>query len=439
MRLLNVKYEKARLIAGIFCISLLIAMFIGCGNAQGASLDYADERLKTLTLSDGVTIAAHYYNDELEAFHRNPDKYVESVVKYAAEAYNQIVYVHGFDTPGFSFANPDKDYCYDKDKVIDIYITGDSDDMPYYDIIERKGTAYDAIIMFSAQYKGDTVSIRGALFHEMLHLIIYSYNKNIEPWYRYSQEASCHLGGDWYVEGLARYFETVAGSYENFFSEGFVKKQSDRIMIYQGGANYLMNHPSQSLEQARYDYALFWAYIHKKFGMEKIEELSRKMRFISEDGLRKEISSVFSKVLNEDFEETLRGFAMAMYLRSFDPAIKEGLNDIKPMSLSDVSRKHEKRINSWASDFIKLDLSKKGMPSVLSLKKSKGRRHLKMTVMVGYDGNKMARFKDVTLRESDELCRMDLKEMKSNGVEELILIITNASSDYNATYEVLYR
>ncbi len=432
----------------------LIVIVTVCGLLQLVSVAEASdvnskEIVKQQTLQDGVTIAVHHRPNDLKICRPNPDRYVNIVLQYAVEAYNEIVYTQGFDTPGFTFANPDRDYCYDRDKTIDIYI-GDFSDAPCYDIVKGKGPAYDAVILFPSNYQGYLTEwdakdfseqkiaekIKGTLFHEMFHLISYSYNKNIGRWYTRHNGVSLALGGDWYVEGLARYFETIACSYDNFFSKGFIKKEAGKIIRSQDGANYLIENPSESLKKARYDYSLFWAYLHKRYGMDKIEEISRRFRFITKRGLEREAPAIISAALKEEFEDVLHGFAVAMYFKDFKTDINTGINDIKAMSLDDFSKKGYRKIASWANNFIKLNLDNTDIPAVMSLKKVKEKGELKISVVARLQDGRRKLLRKLSLKEPDIICNMNLADMKQGGVKELILIITNTSPDFNTAYKI---
>jgi len=444
-------------------ITLVVAL-LGWGKLAEAADGFQEPSVKTYPIEDGVSIAIHYYRAELGDRQSSVDQYTDAILEYAKEAYNQIVHGYGFDAPGFTYSNPDKGYCYDQDKTIDIYV-GDqkmrgalggfsgSDflDAPCYDIVRGEGNDYDAVILFPSDYKGyitgadkkdftDSESLkrmRATLFHEIFHIVTYSYNKNIKPWYERYKDTTYYKGGDWYVEGLARYFETKADSYDNFFSEGSTKKVSGKKMIYQEGANYLMKHPSESLKDARYDYSLFWAYIEQRFSMKKIEELSRKLRFISADSMEKDLPRIFSKVMEEDFESLIKEFAVAMYFKYFNPDIKRGLNDLKVMTLDDFSNDTDKKIGSWASNFIKLTLNSKNAPSVIKLKKTKSEGELKVTIFAGFSSGKIKEIKKLALSEADVACEMQLVDMKRSGVENLILIITNTNQAQDTGYRIL--
>lgn len=436
--------RKPRLLITVMMMILISPWWLRIAGASNAGVG---EKVKTYSHQDGVAITVHYNLMELALYHSLPEEYTDAVLQYAAGAYTEIVYNQGFDTPGFTFANPDKYYCYDQDKNIDICITGDA---PYFDIIRGEGKDYDAVILFPADYRGYLAKskpgdisnaklaerMKGSLFHEMFHVITYSYNKNIQSWYSYHGEKSCYQGGDWYVEGLARYFETIAGSYDKFFSEGFLKVAADKITISQEGVNYLMEHPYQPLKETRYDCALFWAYIHRSYGMEKIEEISRRFRFISRAGINKQISDIMSYVLEKDFREVMREFAVSMYVKDFDISISEGLSDLKAMRLGDFLDKPEKQITPWANNFIAMDLNEEDTPDSILLKKSGDGSELKMAIIANLEGDKIVQLRDITLDRSDVACEMDLSEMKVNGVEKLILIITNTDTDLDAKYRL---
>jgi len=430
-------------------ISLLIicTALLGWGReAQGYSVEVS----KIYTLEDGVNVTVHYRPAELGRYHINGDRYAAKIMRYAVNAYKKIVYKQGFDTSGFTYANPDKAYCHDSDRTIDIIIS-ESSDAPYFDVIKGEGTDYDAIIQFPADYSGylekwglkaddkQAVSLRmrASLYHEMLHVITYSYNKNIEPWYEKDSSSLSYQGGDWYVEGLARYFETFADSYVNFFSEGFLETEEGKVKVSQNGANYLMKHPSEPLREARYDYSLFWAYVHKRYGMERIEEISRRLRFVSRGDIKNQLPEIISSVLKEDFKNVMGSFAVAMYFKYFNPDIKKHLNDLKVMSLEDVSSGGGKSIGSWSSNFITLDLSDINMPDKIAVKKDMQSGELRMNIFARVKDGRIAELEGITLDKTDTLCAMNLAAMKSIGVKELILIITNADSEENMIYRVL--
>jgi len=426
---------------------VVVVALLGWGRLEAAE-EASNLQSKNIATGDGVVIAIHYYPDILSNYTLNTQEHIDTILKSAKEAYNDIVYKYGFKAPGFTYANPDKNYCYDKDKTIDIYVGGgnmqgalrgftyeDFLDAPCYDIVKGNGNDYDAVILFPADYKGS--SVRGTLFHEMLHIIVYSYNKNIAPWYRRYKNTDYHKGGDWYVEGLARYFETKADSYDEFFSKGFKAKENGKTILSQKGANYLMSNPSESLKDARYDYSLFWAYIDQKYGMEKIEELSRKFRYIQTESMEKDLPRIFTQVIGDEFESLIKEFAVCMYFKFFNPDIRKGLSDLKVMTLNDFSNKSEKKIDSWASNFIKFTLNDKDTPSMIKLKKTEQGGELKVTIFAGFSDGKIKQIKKLSISETDMACQMELQDMKQSGVENLILIITNTNHTKETGYQIL--
>ncbi|MFH1867685.1 MAG: hypothetical protein ABH843_01820 [Candidatus Omnitrophota bacterium] len=417
--------------------------------AEAGNLSEPESRTLTLSqsLKDGAAISLHYDPQALAKYQSYPDRYAGLILRYALEAYDEIVYDMGFNSPGFTFINPDSGYCQDKDKNIDIYIR-DSEPAPSYDVVAGEGTDYDAIILFPADYTGyitkwfehspaeyDVDSrIRASIFHEMFHAITYTYNKNIEGWYTESEKGR----GDWYVEGLARYIETISGSFDNFFAKGFVKKgKNGKDIIFHAGVNYLMEHPDESLVDARYNYALFWAYIDKKYGMKKIEEISRRLRFISSGNIARELPALISMALAEDFEDIMEGFAIAVYFKHFNPDIKKGLSELKIMSWEDFSTKGPKSISSWGSNFITLDISGKAYPRQIAIQKNNNKKEMHMNVFCRMESGKLAHLRKVELNGSDNLCAVDLYEMRQVGVKEVILILTNVDADGAMLYNLL--
>ena len=208
-----------------------------CGPAEAA------EGLQEYRFQDGVQVKVHFKDPANEEF-------ASSVLDAAVSAYQTITDFQGFNSSGYSFASPDYRYAYDPDKTIDVYLGQPEDedifeelgeknklfkDAPCFDTRQTGSGRYEAMIFLPANYeefirnwekinpsslgkRNVHVDLRGTLIHEMTHVILFYYNHNLDK----SGEAAIpgrHL--DWYVEGLARYFETFAGARHDFFSQGF--------------------------------------------------------------------------------------------------------------------------------------------------------------------------------------------------------------------------
>ncbi len=308
------------------------------------------ERVDEYRFNDGTCLKVHYTDQALGASGAEND-FPSSVMDAAVMAYQTITQFEGFNTPGFSFASPDKRYAYDPDQTIDIYLGSTSGasnyenlgwknkmfkDSPCFDTMKSGPSQYDAVILLPSNYdefirnwekinpsplgkRNVHVDLRGTLIHEMLHVIIFYYNKNLnkvdeneslvqpgEP----RESRGQHL--DWYVEGLARYFETFAGARHDFYSQGFKQTFPDKIRFSRGGSNYFMRYPDQAFTQLRYENALFWRFIDYQFGMTAIEQLSRTFRGNSAD-----FKKALESVTGESFESLLMRYAASILLSDF--------------------------------------------------------------------------------------------------------------------------
>ena len=284
---------------------------------------------------DGVQIKVHYVDVASTEF-------ASSVLDAAVSAYQTLTDFQGFNTPGYSFSSPDYSYAYDPDRTIDVYLGRPEDenafeelgiknklfrDAPCFDTRQTGPQRYEAMIFLPADYeefirnweklnpsslgkRNVHVDLRGTLIHEMTHAILFYYNRNLDK----SGEAPVpgrHL--DWYVEGLARYFETFAGARHDFFSQGFKQTLPDKIRFSRGGSNYFMRYPDQAFTELRYENALFWRFIDDRFGVSTIEELSRHLR-----GRRDDFKKALEEVTGEDINVLLSQYAAAVLLSDFN-------------------------------------------------------------------------------------------------------------------------
>ena len=289
---------------------------------------------------DGAGIAVHFVKEELEKYSVDPG-FPSQVLDAAANAYQTITKNQGFNTAGFGFADADRKYAYDPDKTIDIYLgaldgkenypaLGDKNrmfaDAPCFDVLRLSQTKYQAVILLPVNYakfmrswekinpsplggRNFSVDLRGTLMHEMLHAVLFYYNKNLNK----SSGGGEHSSSlDWYVEGLARYFETFAGARHDFYSQGFKQTLPDKVRFSRGGANYFMRYPDQPFTHLRYENALFWRFMQRQFGMGRIEKLSRILRspkITFKEGLE--------QVTGEPFEKTLQDYAVCVLRNDF--------------------------------------------------------------------------------------------------------------------------
>lgn len=306
------------------------------------SLGKTLEKIYEYRFWDGAILRVHFTDQILEE--AGADVYFpREVLDAAVSAYQTITQFEGFNTPGYSFAQPDKNYAYDPDKAIDIYLGNPKDDnrfqnhgysnlsfkdAPCFDTIRLGRHRYEAVILLPANYqefiknwekinpsplgtRNINVDIRGTLTHEMLHVILFYYNKNL------SRDDVAEKGKpkelDWYVEGLARYFETFAGARHDFYSQGFKQVLPDKIRFSRGGSNYFMRYPDQAFIGLRYENALFWRFMDTQYGMSAIERLSREFRQEEPENFK----LILEKVTGVSFKKLMKKYARSILFKDF--------------------------------------------------------------------------------------------------------------------------
>ena len=335
-------------------IVMWLAVAIGVGfltyapPATGEVLEKALEKICEYQFQDGVTIKVHF-TDQILKRSQASAYFPKEVLDAAVSAYQTIIEFQGFSTPGYSFASPDKNYAYDPDRTIDIYLGHPEEptaylhqgvgnvsfkDAPCFDTVKVSEKQYQAVILLPANYqefiknwekinpsplgtRNLTVDLRGTLIHEMLHVILFYYNKNLNKDPQVEAAGTDELPRskriDWYVEGLARYFETLAGARHDFFSQGFKETLPDKIRFSRGGSNYFMRYPDQAFVDLRYENALFWRFIDYRYGMPVIEKLSRDLRRFP----RFDFKEALEKATGASFSELLKTFAQSILFRDF--------------------------------------------------------------------------------------------------------------------------
>ncbi len=458
------------------------------------TLDYA--------FPNGVKIKVHFDAQTLKnagagAF------FAQDVLNAAVEAYQNITEFQGFSTAGYTFAMPNKNYAYDPDKTIDVFI-GDSQeiskvsqapswmvfkDAPCFDTIHRSGAAYDAVILLPANYKdfirgwekinpsplgtrNVEVDLRGTLIHEMLHVIIFYYNHNLNHDAETARDGKGKHPVDWYVEGLARYFETFAGARHDFFSQGFKQTLPNKIQFSRGGANYFMRYPDQPFTDLRYENALFWRFIDTRYGMSSIERLTRAFRGQDANDFRQALE----KATGVPFEKLLKTFSIAVLFKDFELKedaqylkdiakthliykesllwLTDGTGKNKPLGTvcrtdwigqwESVTAKHgemsvagdstpECDVSRWATDYYQIDIAadSKALPNFTVYQDEKEPRLSVQTVVRTKGGSLI--ILDVAT-ELDQAVRDH--GLASADIETVFLLVTNTSFSGPTRYEI---
>ncbi len=333
-------------------------------------------------MEDGVVFKVHIEGGPEEEY-----AYAREVLQAACAAYKEIVFKQGFNRPGYSFAHPARAFAYGRDRTINIYI---ADVESPYALMQPNGSfEYKAKIFVPADYRGyqqrykiehPQLELKASLTHELLHTITYSYNRNMETT-SHGKVSLTSARWDWYTEGLARYFEKLAGYQEEFLSSGFRKKCGENIMVFKGGVNYFLKYPDKPLSERKYDFALFWQYLHQNYGMDKIEEISCKFREIDPALCTNyEAMQIIARTLGTPLKNLLRNFSLYVYRSSSLASCRE--DGFHPVAMSELpsERRETYTISSFGFDFYAVDLEE--APGTIHLKTINGHKNLNCLVAI---------------------------------------------------------
>ena len=334
-------------------------------------------------LEDGVVLKVHLQED----LGKEGERYARQILEAACSAYKEIVFHQGFNRSGYTFAQPTRFFAYDKDKTIDIYIADLN--APFAFMKRQGGLEYKAEIFLPADYKAyqrrynidnPQAELKASLAHELLHIITFSYNRNMQA----SSQGKISLTSqswDWYTEGLARYFETLVGYRDEYLSYGFRKTSGKIVTVYKGGVNYFLQYPDKPLNERKYDFALFWQYLHETFGMDKIEEISFKFREMDPRLCsNQEAMEMIARTLGIPLRNLLRNFSLYVYKSSSVPG--EAEEELSPVTISKFSTQKNGTysICDFGYDFYEIDLDR-GANSV-QLKGLNGQKDLNCLVAI---------------------------------------------------------
>lgn len=475
------------------------------------------EKVYQYRFEDGASVRVYFTDQVLEECGETAF-FAKDVLDAAVSAYQTITQMEGFRTSGFSFANPDTGYAADPDRTIDIVIGNPGEanaypmqgfnvqsfrDAPCFDTVKVAEHQYNAVILLPADYKGFIrnwekinpsslgerrveVDLRGTLIHEMLHVIVFYYNRNLMPQEapgeaKPSERHPRHM--DWYVEGLARYFETFAGAKHDFFSHGFKQTLADRVRFSRGGTNYYMRWPDQPFTNLRYENALFWRYIDYRYGMQAIERLTREFRTDPQMGAVRAVELLSGgrtdeflerfalAVLEKDFG--LKGDSVylmniattrlhyredGLYLQAGEQRTRLGETcrtdwigdwqgqtaDFKDASLAgDGTRDAD--IAGWATDFIELSIDEE-LPALprLEIRHREGGRPVAVQLVLASRGGSRVTCAAVQIgsgsdRDIDLAQTAAANGLRKEDVEKVYLLLTNTDPRTTARYEISAR
>ena len=486
------------------------------GGHSSSPLEMVMEKVYEQSTTDGALIKVHFSDQILEETKASV-LFPKQVLIAASAAYEIITKVQGFNTPGFSFSNPNREYAYDPDQAIDIYLGNPNPDnnnlfhgfssqsyreSPCFDTLKKSEKAYQAIILLPANYRefiqeweklnasplgvrNIGMDLNGTLIHEMLHVVLFFYNKNLnhESCPRVSAKNGASKAKlDWYVEGLARYFETFAGARHDFFAQGFRETLKDKIRFSRGGSNYFMRYPDQPFTELRYENALFWRFIDYQYGIKAIEELSQEFRASSAPHFQE----IIEKVTGKSMAELLKNFSLASLLNDF--GLKQDAVYLKEVAktrvyfrdqtfyLVDGYGKQQRQgstlntdwvgqwdqsraflgemsvagdntsvsdVSAWASDFYEISIAaeERALPTLQIQCQTEGKGLAVQLVISTLAGSRILREWGENSQDAPKKIHLQKivaeEKLDRKALDKINLIITNLDSQKSANYEII--
>ncbi|MFC1577189.1 hypothetical protein ACFL3N_02495 [Candidatus Omnitrophota bacterium] len=280
-------------------------------------------------LWDGGYIRCYFSDPVLNK--AGQDREYALLVKDAAVfAYTKLTREFGF--PGVGRSQGIGKYR-ERDKTIEIFI-GDSETPNFktsYFVprtYEELKVTWDAVILMpnepdilrprsKSALKRETLGsvVKGTVMHEITHALTFQCNKNIR---------GARFGENWYVEGLARFMETKAGSWSSFYAKGYERKAKEGYAFcLKEGANYFLKSTNRPLSELSYDYAIFWQYIDSRFGARKLADISIELGRLDEGSGTEGLKKVFRKALKKDPADVYSGFIAHIYEKSVSTGLRD--------------------------------------------------------------------------------------------------------------------
>lgn len=288
------------------------------------------EKVLSAAVPDGPVLRVHYTDFSLEKT-KNP-AYPHRVLSLALKSYEILKTELGLDRPGAP-----------RIPSLDFYLgdTGEAGLFPFGGfgaaeykraplfLIRRDKDKVEPVILLPVDYLGflgfwnqinqvpgnpaysEDSYLSSSIIHEMTHAAMHFFNQNLG-----STEHEVR-DGDWFTEGVARYFETKIGSDAGFASMGFRRKMETEVQLSRGGANYFLRYPDESFFGLRYENALFWMYFETRYGREKLIELSRELSRIPFKAAWSEYAAVLESVTRKSIEDELADYHEWIYREEY--------------------------------------------------------------------------------------------------------------------------
>lgn len=301
-----------------------------------------------------ITLRVHYTDENIEV---TPGFDPQAILQDFVKAYETQVGSWGFN----DFTEAD----YDADGVAHLYINNGRDSFH----LDRGTNAYPDNCRGS-QGRNRVINIQANLeaalpnYHigDFDYIVAHEHFHNLQFAY-YGGRTHWGGNGDWYVEGMARFIQTVTNPQDNYV---FGSTPS----LFYASANKFMENPDRALTSFSYDYCLFWGYLYQHDnGFESLERVLREIRSAGDDPLTDGPEAV-SKALSavggdhDSMAEAYHDFETAVYLKDFEWENYdwgEHLDDVveirdETFTGGDLTIDNDSAtdVNTWGLDYIRI-------------------------------------------------------------------------------------
>ncbi len=278
----------------------------------------------------------------------------------------------------------------------------------------------------------DKRALAGSIMHEMTHAVLFGYHENL------GSTVGGHAHGDWYTEGLARYYETKVGSLLGFTDEGFRRVLGDRMQFSRGGANYYLRYHDEAMFSLRYENALFWLYFEKSFGHEKIVDLTRALGHVTYEGDPRQYVQVLQSVTGYPFYRILVDYHNWIYREAYR-SYTEGEALISPTTIVSVWDAEESK--PWREESLddvqphsfqihEILLESGKAPELIRLRSVGFSQHVCAYVYLISNDKTTVREYHATVDEEIEIAGLD------RGVEAIDIVFSNLDDRHAFRYEI---
>ncbi len=204
--------------------------------------------------------------------------------------------------------------------------------------------------------------------HEHFHSIQFAYGRG----------GAILFPSDWYMEGMARFSETVLDP-DNVFDPNALFFQS----AADNGVNFLTDNPDYPFNKFQYSYALYWAHLYDVYNddITILKDVLNEIRNYTSgsDSDTAGPAAITAALASRNgryrtFNESVIGFAKALYKKDFRWANKDWSTYLRDVSTlvanlnqsttiiaadnrtgEEFNTTNEADVNYWASDFIRLN------------------------------------------------------------------------------------